>query len=70
MFLFDSHSRNEIGQPVPNGFSMLIRFKNKRDFMILFKRDIMSTYKNDINVQYELQYVKIIKGLEDVDFST
>ena len=31
IFLFDSHSRNSLGQPVPDGFSILLKFKNKKD---------------------------------------
>jgi len=52
VFLFDSHSRNELGQPCPNGFSMLIKFKNKREV----EKYILRTYIGalDANVSYEL----------------
>ena len=31
IFLFDSHSRNILGQPIPDGFSIFIKFKTKND---------------------------------------
>lgn len=29
LYLMDSHSRNNLGQPTPEGFSVLMRFKNR-----------------------------------------
>jgi len=58
VFLFDSHSRNELGQPCPNGFSMLIKFKNKRKA----EKYILRTYidATNANVPYELQSLSMV----------
>ena len=66
IFLFDSHSRNSLGQPVPDGFSILLKFKNKKELV----QHIIATYiaETDIHIQYELQNVAIEID-KTVDFS-
>ena len=61
VFLFDSHSRNERGKPCPDGFSMIAKFKNKRDV----EKYILNTYikSADSDVQYEFQSI----GLEKIN---
>ena len=36
VYVFDSHSRDSHGQPSPDGFSCLMKFKNKREVEIYF----------------------------------
>ena len=36
IFLFDSHGRNNLGQPIPNGYSMVMRFKKKETLKSIY----------------------------------
>ena len=65
IYLFDSHSRNNCGQPIPNGFSALIKFKRTKDV----EQFIVSTYLNqsDYQVQYEMQFL-IIENFRELAF--
>ena len=43
IYVFDSHSRNHLGQPVENGYSMLIKFRQLNDVV----RYVHKTYFSD-----------------------
>ena len=36
IFLFDSHGRNNLGQPISNGYSMVMRFKKKKTLKSIY----------------------------------
>ncbi|XP_057292445.1 uncharacterized protein LOC130621150 [Hydractinia symbiolongicarpus] len=57
VYLFDSHSRNNCGQPTPDGFSSLMKFQRKRDLEIY----LHTTYIDltTVDEPYELQYISI-----------
>jgi len=68
VYLFDSHSRNNFGQPASDGYSSLMKFKNKRDLEIYFYKTYFDqTTKNE---QFEIQYISIEQPVEaEMDFS-
>ena len=56
-FIFDSHSRNELGLPCPDGYSVSIKFSRRK----LLEEHIVKTYLNedDCNVVFEVQFLKV-----------
>jgi len=57
VYLIDSHSRNDIGKPVPNGTSVILKFHNFWEVC----NYISSIYNpnHTILVQYEIQFLKV-----------
>ena len=66
-FLFDSHSKNECGKCCPNGYSVLLKFQSKRSL----ESHIIENYleRDDVNIQFEIEYVQVIKRNDEIDFS-
>ena len=64
--LFDSHSKDASGNFTPNGLSILLTFKNKKDL----ENHILTTYlsNTDINIQFETQNIFVETDV-GVDFS-
>ena len=64
-FLFDSHSRNSLGQTSPDGSSILLKFSSRKQL----ESHIINNYlsESDVNIQYEVQYIQIVKSNDDID---
>ena len=56
-FLFDSHSRNNLGKVCPNGTSTLMKFKSRKSTDLF----ILNNYLPEKceNIQFDLQYLSI-----------
>ena len=67
VYVFDSHSRDNAGQPTPDGFSILLKFKNRNDAELY----LLSTYiaVNDSNVQYEIQNIFVEREKTETNFA-
>ena len=56
VYIFDSHSKDETGNPVPDGTSVLLKFKS----FDAVRSYIMDVYVGTaVNVLYDLQYLKV-----------
>ena len=66
-FLFDSHSKNEKGECIPEGYSILLKFNS----INALESHIIENYlnENDRDVQFEIQYIQVIKTNDQFNFS-
>ena len=54
LFLFDSHSRNNLGKTCPEGTATLIKFSSKKALELFIISNFVK--ESDGNIPYELQY--------------
>jgi len=57
VYLIDSHSRNEMGKPVPNGTGIILKFHNFWE-VCNYMANIYNP-NHAILVQYEIQFLKV-----------
>ena len=64
VYLFDPHSRGSLGEPVANGFSVLVKFKN-----VTCVQKYMATFNvanSPTPVPFEIQFVKINSSVKEM----
>ena len=66
-FLFDSHSKNEKGECIPEGYSILLKFNS----INALESHIIENYlnENDRDVQFEIHYIQVNKTNDQFNFS-